>query len=145
MFFKKISQLQTIFETMLGTPEEEIQSCGKKHFKEEWKPFLIQKLKEKGIEDENDIGLIIKIKNILNWSARVKYTHYSKQLNTWRKTLEEIRYGTHFSGESEYTTNFDDILNNTLKVKDWAGIDWYNVCFLYQAIIKQLIYLEYLN
>jgi hypothetical protein len=35
--------------------------------------------------------------------------------------------------------------NNTLKVKNWAGIDWDNVCFLYQAIIKQLIYLEYLN
>jgi hypothetical protein len=52
----------------------------------------------------------------------VTLSSYSKQLNTWGKTLEEIRYGTHFSGESEYTTNFDDILNNTLKVKDWAGI-----------------------
>jgi hypothetical protein len=143
--FQKISQLQTIFETMLGTPDEEKQSCGKRHFKEEWKSFLTRKLKEKGIEDENDIDLIIKIKNILNWSARVKYTHYSKQLNTWQKTLDEIRYGAHSNEGSEYTTKFDDILNNTLKVKDWAGIDWDNVCFLYQVIIKHLIYLEYFN
>ncbi len=140
--FQKISQLQTIFETILGTPEEEIQSCGKKHFKEDWKPFLARKLKEKGIGDDKNIDLIIKIKNKLNWSARVKYTHYSKQLDTWKKTLEEIKYGTHFSEKSEYKTNFDDILSNTLKVKDWAGIDCDSVYYLYQVIIKQLIFLE---
>lgn len=143
--FQKVSQLQTIFEAILGKPEQEVQACGKEHNKEDWKPFLIRKLQEKGIESKNEIDLIIKIKSILNWSARVKYTHDAKQLNTWHKTLEEIKAGTHFSGKSEYTTNFDDIVNNTLKVKDWAGIDWENVYYLYQIIIKQLIYLEYLR
>ncbi len=143
--FQKISQLQTIFEAILGKPEQEVQACGKKHNKEDWKPFLTRRLQEKGIINENEIDLIIKIKSILNWSARIKYTHNAKQLNTWQKTLEEIKAGTHFSGKSEYTTNFDDILNNTLKAKDWAGIDWENVYYLYQVIIKQLIYLEYLR
>lgn len=143
--FQKVSQLQTIFEAILGKPEQEILACGMEHNKEDWKPFLTKKLKEKGIENENEIDLIIKIKSILNWSARVKYTHYAKQLNTWQKTLEEIKAGTLFSGKSEYTTNFDDILNNTLKVKDWSGIDWENVYYLYQIIIKQLIYIEYLR
>jgi hypothetical protein len=143
--FQKISQLQTIFEVILGKPEQEVRSCGERHNKEDWKPFLKRKLQEKGIEDEQEVDLIIKIKSILNWSARVKYTHHAKQLNTRQKTLEEIKAGTHMKGKSEYTTNFEDILNNTLKVKDWAGIDWENVCYLYQIIIKQLIYIEHLK
>ncbi len=141
--FQKISQLQTVFETIVGKPEEEKQACGKNHFKEEWKPFLTRKLRDRGFEN-NDIDLMIKIKNTLNWSARVKYTHYSKQLNTWQKTIEELKTGAHFmSGKSEYRTNFNDILDNSLKVKDWAGIDWESVYFIYQIIIKRLIYSEY--
>lgn len=142
--FQKISQLQTIFETIMGKPEQEVQACGKEHNKEDWKPFLTRKLKEKGIENENEINLIIKIKSILNWSARVKYTHYSQQLNTSQSFMKDIKDGR-FNGKSTYTTNFENILNETLKVKDWAGIDWENVYYLYQTIIKQLIYLEYLR
>jgi len=140
--FQKISQLQTIFETILGTPEEEVLSCGKRHYKEDWKPFLTKKLKEKGISNE-EANLIIKIKNILNWSARVKYTHYSKQLSTWQKTLEEIKTGNLHEGKSEYTTDFEKIMNKTLKTKNWTGLDWENVYYLYQTIVKQLIFQEY--
>ncbi len=72
--FQKVSQLQTIFETIMGKPEQVEQACGNKHNKEDWKTFLTRELKKKGIENENEINLIIKIKNTLNWSARVKYT-----------------------------------------------------------------------
>ena len=142
--FHKISQLQTVFETILGRPEQEIQSCGKEHNKEDWKPFLTRELKKKGIENENEINLIIKIKNTLNWSARVKYTHYAQQLNTSQLFMKNIKNGR-FNGQSTYTTNFENILNGKLKEKDWAGIDWENVYYFYQTIIKRLIYIGYLK
>ena len=141
--FQKISQLQTIFETILGKPEEEFLACGQKHSKETWDQFITKKLIEKGITDKNEIDLIIKIKKILNWSARVKYTHYSQQLNTWQKTIEEIKTSNPYNGKSEYTTDLKKILDNTLKIEDWTGLDWENVYFLYQTIIKQLLFLEY--
>ncbi|MBN2286162.1 MAG: hypothetical protein JXI43_06920 [Tissierellales bacterium] len=142
--FQKISQLQTVFETILGRPEQEIQSCGKEHNKEDWKSFLTRELKEKGIENEHEINLIIKIKNTLNWSARVKYTHYAQQLNTSQLFMKDIKNGR-FDGQSTYTTNFENILNGKLEEKDWAGIDWENIYFFYQTIIKRLIYIEYLK
>ena len=142
--FQKISQLQTVFETILGRPEQEIQSCGKEHNKEDWKSFLTRELKKKGIENENEINLIIKIKNTLNWSARVKYTHYAQQLNTSQLFMKDIKNGR-FNSQSTYTTNFENILNGKLKEKDWAGIDWENVYYFYQTIIKRLIYIEYLK
>jgi hypothetical protein len=142
--FQKISQLQTVFETILGRPEQEIQSCGKKHNKENWKSFLTRELIKKGIENENEINLIIKIKNTLNWSARVKYTHYAQQLNTSQLFMKDIKNGR-FNGQSTYTTNFENILNGKLKEKDWAGLDWENVYSFYQTIIKRLIYIEYLK
>ncbi|MBI5056506.1 MAG: hypothetical protein HZB61_07830 [Nitrospirae bacterium] len=128
----------------MGAPDQEVKACGKKHNKEDWGPFLTRKLKEKEIENENEISLIIKIKNTLNWSARVKYTHYSQQLNTFQTFIDDIKAGR-FNGKSTYTTNFEDILNGTLKANDWAGIDWENVYYLYQTIIKKLIYIEYLR
>lgn len=141
--FQKISQLQSVFETIVGKPKEKILSCGKSHFEEDWRPFLEKKLKEKGIQDMNEIALILKIKNTLNWAARVKYTHSCEQFNSNQKSLEEIKTGNHFTGKSEYTTNFADILSGALKVNDWAGLDWENVYQLYSIIIKRLIYLEY--
>ena len=142
--FHKISQLQTVFETILGRPEQEIQSCGKEHNKEDWKPFLTRELKNTGIENENEINLIIKIKKTLNWSARVKYTHYAQQLNTPQLIMKNIKNGR-FEGQSTYTTNFENILNGKLKEKAWTGIDWENVYYFYQTIIKRLIYIGYLK
>ena len=141
--YQKISQLQTILETIVGKPEEGKQACGKNHLKEEWKPFLTRKFGDRGFEN-NDIDLMVKIKTTLSRAARVKYTHFSKQLNTWQKSLEELKTGSQFmNGKSEYTTNFNDILDNTLKVKDWSSLDWDNVYNLYQVIVKRLIYSEY--
>lgn len=140
--FQKIAQLQTIFETLLGQPKsEQCLTCERDRYVEEWRAFLSRTLKEKGIADEKYITLIIKIKNTLH-SARCKYVHRSDHLNIRQKYIEEIKTG-HYSGQSEYTTNFDDILKKD--AKNWASIDWENAYRLYQHIVKQLIYLEYLN
>ena len=59
--YQKISQLQTILETIVGKPEEEKQACGKNHLKEEWKPFLTRKFGDRGFEN-NDIDLMVNFK-----------------------------------------------------------------------------------
>ena len=140
--FQKISQLQTIYETILGEPKRErCVGCGIDRYIETWQNFQKRRLKEKGIEDEKDIDLIIKIKDTLNHVARVKYIHRSQGLDTWRKLLQEISNGTHFHSNSPYKTNLEDILS--VDYDKWAAIDWDNIYIFYQYIVKLLIYLEY--
>jgi len=142
--FQKIAQLQTIFESIIGKPEEERKCCGFNHYKETWRSFIDRRIKEIGITDEKFIELTIKIKSELN-SARIKYVHDSQQYNTWKETIKEMQSGSSNNGDSSYTTKIQDILNNTLKVKDWRSLDWQNVYLFYQLIIKQLIYFEFLK
>lgn len=133
--FQKMAQLQTIFETIMGTPEQEKLACGKYHYKEEWRPFLERKLAEKEIRGKNEIDLIIQIKNSLNREARVKYAHNSKQMNVWEKTLEDCKTGNHTTGEF--------VVANIIKKRNKTGQDWENLYYTYLTIIKLLIYLEY--
>jgi len=140
--FQKISQLQTIYETILGVPNsKQCDKCGKDRYIETWQNFQKRRLKEKGIEDKKDIDLIIKIKNTLNNVARVKYIHSSQGLDTWQKLLREITDGTHSRGNSVYSTNLNNILS--VDSNKWTSIDWDNIYIFYQYIVKLLIYLEY--
>jgi hypothetical protein len=140
--FQKFAQLQTIIETILGERKKVLcVSCGEVCY-EHWQIFLERELANTGVK-KNRIDLIIKIFKGINVEARIPYTHLAKQFDPWRKIQEEIETGNHFSGQTKYETNFDDILNNVLKIKKWAGIDWENVYCLYQIIIKELICIKY--
>ncbi len=143
--FQKISQLQTIFETISGTPEQKEMACGKPHLTEEWRLFLTRKLKELGMLDDEEINFAIKIKNTLNWSARVGYIHRSEHMDTWQKTMEELRSGSLYGGQSEYTTDLKKVLDGSFKPDDWTGMDWDNIYFVYQILVKRLIFLKYLS
>ena len=108
--------------------------------------FEEAELTEKGLTNEDENSLIIKIKTMLNRGSRVKYIHHSAQLNTWQKTIEEIKTGNcHHKDKHTYTTNFEDILKEELKIDEWSALDWENVFSLYQTIIKRIIFSEYLN
>ncbi|MBU2523603.1 hypothetical protein KKG71_00215 [Patescibacteria group bacterium] len=145
--FQKIAQLQTIFETLTGKPgSEPCAKCKRDKYNEDWGEFLKRKLTEKGLTNEDENSLIIKIKTMLNRGSRVKYIHHSAQLNTWQKTIEEIKTGNcHHKDKQTYTTNFEDILKEELKIDEWSALDWENVFSLYQTIIKRIIFSEYLN
>lgn len=145
--FQKIAQLQTVFETITGNPEsKQCPKCKRDRYVEEWKPYLTKRLSEKGIISQNEIDLMITIKMLLNNQSRVRYIHHSSQLNTWQKTLHEIKTGDyHHKGEESYSTNLDDILTKRLKANSWSGLDWENVYSLYGTLVKRLIFFEYLG
>lgn len=142
--FQKISNLQTIFETLTGQPDsKKCSECGCGKYAQTWDVFLKEKLKEKGI-DNDWIALTVKIKGLLNKGGRNKFIHSSKQMSTRQKMLEEIQTGDyHYKDKKTYTTNLNDILTDKLKMEKWAALDWENVFSLYKIIIKRLIYLEY--
>ncbi|MFA5842233.1 MAG: hypothetical protein WC882_00955 [Candidatus Gracilibacteria bacterium] len=146
-FFQKIAQLQTVFETIIGQPKgKKCYWCKQNKYKEKREVFLERILREKGITNQKDIDLITIINKTLNSTARIEYTHRSKQLNIFQETLKEIKTDKyHYKGQSSYTTNFDDIISGKLKVKDWAILDWENVYRAYQFIVRQLIYLGFFN
>lgn len=114
--FQKITQLQTIFETITGNPEEEMcLVCERNKYTESWEDFLTKKLGSIGITDQNEIDLIIKIKTLLNKESRVKYVHNSAQLDIRRKIWEDIK-----NNNNHYLKDF---LNEALKTKEWSALD----------------------
>jgi len=118
--------------------------CGIEKNEETWNVFLVRELTKKGFINNEEIELIIKIKTLLNRGARVKYVHNSEQLNTWKKTIEEIKTGNyHYKDQQTYTTDFNKIIKEELKMENWAAIDWENVFYLYQIIIKRIIFAEF--
>ncbi len=136
--FQKIAQLQTVFETIVGKPEEKKFCCGFSHFVEPWKDFLSKNLKGMGVH-ENDIDFIIKIKMFLNKQARVKYIHNSKYLNPFKLTLEELKKGLPIKPSK----NLPGLLKKG--PSKWTGLDWENVCASYKNIVKYMIWLKYLK
>lgn len=149
--FQKISQFQTIFETILGKPSEKMcPTCKQNRYEEQWSSYIARRLKEKGIIHEKDIEFVIKIKGFLNKYARVKYVHHSSQFDPWQESREafenltpiKMRSGTNQSGQSTYTTDVVKCIEK--KPEELASIDWMNICTTYQYIVKLLIFLEYM-
>ncbi len=150
--FQKISQLQTIFETIMGKPPEKMcPECKINRYEEKWPSYITRRLKEKGIRHEKDIEFVINIKDFLNRYARVKYVHYSRQFDPWQETREafenppsfKMMSGTNQSGQSTYTTDVVKCIEK--KPEELASIDWMNICGTYQYIVKLLIFLEYMS
>lgn len=142
---QKIAQLQTIFETLLGDRPKNKAICGLEHFKP-WKDFIEKRLQELGISDKQYIELFVKIHKLFNYDARINYIHYSKHLNLWQKTIEEIKNkSAHYYGMTSYSTDVDAILNDNLKIDQWSALDWENMYRVYQFIIRKLINIKYLQ
>ena len=140
--FQQISQLQIIFETILGVPATtKCDACGTDRYVETWTEFQKKRLKEIGIEDDESIELFSKIKTTLNTVARVKYIHRSLSLNPWSKYLQELTDGRHKDGKSEYSSDLKHILS--IESDKWTAVDWNNIYYAYQHFVKLLIYFEY--
>jgi len=138
--FQKITQIQTIFETLTGKPpESQCKTCGKTYYTQEWKSYLAKELGKIGILSESDIDLIIKIKSVLNKSSRVKFVHASSQYSVWQETVKSFREGK-FSEDDE-NRDIGSILS--IPSDEWAPLNWQNIFGFYQNIVRLLIAKKY--
>jgi hypothetical protein len=146
---QKIAQLQTIFETLLGKPK--VNKCDKCHtdkYIEEWPVYLHRKLNRYNTNiSEDEISLIIKVKTTLNRLARVKYIHHSEYLNTSEKMTADLLSGRYdkkiYSSSVCYVPDLNGILKNN--DKEWQSADWEHIFYIYQNIVKKVIYLMFLR
>ena len=136
---QQITQLQTIFETLIGNPKSlKCNQCGQNYSIEDWDQFMESHLKDYKLISPNDINLIKRIKKTLNAVARREYVHNAKYYdpselqNLWVDLPE---------GQPSYTTDISQVLRQN--TKSWKGIDWTNIYVVYQLCVRNLIYSKY--
>ena len=149
---QKIAQLQTIFETLLDKPQKsKCNKCGMEKNIEPWDQYLTKKLNEYNTINQEEISLIIKVKTTLNSLARVKYIHHSKYLNTPEKMTADLLSGRYDKKVYSKSVYYVPDLNGILKKKndkEWQAADaadWDHIFYIYQNIVKKIIYLMFLR
>ena len=134
--FQKIAQLQTIAEMLLGRPTQiYCKHCESAHNNEPWDDFLVKKLEQYDIS-EQEKRLIIEVKMALN-NARVKFVHNAKYYNpNERRNLfidnDKI---------AEANLSIEQILET--KTADWLSLNWINAYQFYLVAVRNLVYLKY--
>jgi hypothetical protein len=137
---QQITQLQTIFETLIGSPKSsKCSRCGMNYYVEDWDQFIESHLKEYKIISTDDINLIKIIKTTLNKVARREYVHNAKYYNPYE--LKNIWVDFQTEGNSIYTTDISQVLGQ--KSNSWKGIDWINIYMFYQLCVRNVIYSKY--